>query len=108
MHKAKKKNTTMTPLFINENEADDAAERDAREIKLFPLSMNHMLPSNDSGFIDYEMTSMLGDASDIKMDLSLNLSSSGGGSSIKVDLSLKLSNLGPKVVQSYCSIPMDC
>nr|TKW15844.1 hypothetical protein SEVIR_5G212740v2 [Setaria viridis] len=90
MHIAKKRNTIMTSLLTNENDADDAAERAAREIKFFPLSLNHGLPSSDFEFFDYEMSSIFGGAFDVEMDLSLNLSSSSGESGIKVDLSLKL------------------
>jgi hypothetical protein len=88
--KKKKKNTTMNLPLINENDADDAAERAAREMKFFPLSLNHGLPRSDSEFSVYEMSSVSEGVSDVELDLSLKLSPSSGRSGITVDLSLKL------------------
>ncbi|CAO2179310.1 unnamed protein product [Urochloa humidicola] len=87
---AKKKNTTMTLPLINENDVDDAAERAAREIKLFPLSFEHGLPGSGSEFPAHEVSSMFGGGSDVELDLSLKLSLPSDESSLTVDLSLKL------------------
>ncbi|CAL4962769.1 unnamed protein product [Urochloa decumbens] len=89
-HIAKKKNTSMTVCLSNENDADDAEERAAKEIPFFPLSSKHGLPSSESEFSAHEMSSMFGGGSDVELDLSLKLSSPNGESGLAMDLSLKL------------------